>query len=52
MDSKEFRKYAHQVADWMADFSEKIEERPVKSLVKPGETFRMLLPRKVRVWKL
>jgi aromatic-L-amino-acid decarboxylase len=42
MDSKEFRKYAHQVADWMADFSEKIEERPVKSLVKPGEIFQNL----------
>ncbi len=39
MDNQEFRKYAHQVADWMADYIENVEELPVKSLVKPGEIF-------------
>jgi aromatic-L-amino-acid decarboxylase len=42
MDNKEFRRHAHQLADWMADFLETIEERPVKSLVKPGEIFKQL----------
>ncbi len=42
MDNKEFRKQAHKMADWMADFIENIEERPVKSLVQPGEIFRQL----------
>ncbi len=36
MDSSEFRKHAHEVADWMADFYENIEKFPVKSNVKPG----------------
>lgn len=39
---KEFRKYAHQCADWMADYYENIESYPVKSLVKPGEIFNQL----------
>jgi len=42
MNNQEFRKYAHQVADWMADYIENIEERPVKSLVKPGEVFAQI----------
>jgi len=42
MDNQEFRKQAHKMADWMADFIESIEERPVKSLVQPGEIFREL----------
>jgi aromatic-L-amino-acid decarboxylase len=42
MNNQEFRKYAHQVADWMADFIENIEERPVKSLVQPGDIFSQL----------
>lgn len=42
MDNQEFRKYAHQVADWMADYIENIEDRPVKSLVKPGEIFAQI----------
>ncbi len=37
MQSEEFRKYAHQAVDWVADYLEGIEERSVKSTVKPGE---------------
>jgi len=37
MDLKDFRKYAHELADWMADFMENIEDYPVRSQVKPGE---------------
>ncbi len=39
IDSKEFRKYTHEFADWMADYLETVERLPVKSQVKPGEIF-------------
>ena len=42
MDIKEFRKYAHELSDWMADYLENIESRPVKSLVKPGDIFNKI----------
>ncbi|NBD95157.1 MAG: aminotransferase class V-fold PLP-dependent enzyme, partial [Gammaproteobacteria bacterium] len=37
MNSNEFRRYAHQLVDWMADYLDTIEERPVKAGVAPGE---------------
>lgn len=39
---EEFRKYAHQLADWMADYYREIETYPVKSNVKPGDIFNNL----------
>ncbi len=39
IDSREFRKYAHEFADWMADYLETVEKLPVKSQVIPGEIF-------------
>lgn len=39
---EEFRKYAHQLADWMADYFKDIENYPVKSNVKPGDIFNSL----------
>lgn len=42
MKSEEFRKYAHQLVDWMADFQEEVENYPVQSQVKPGEIFDRL----------
>jgi aromatic-L-amino-acid/L-tryptophan decarboxylase len=39
---EEFRKYAHQLADWIADYYQNIESYPVKSNVKPGEIFNSL----------
>ncbi len=42
MENKEFRKYAHELADWMADYLENIQDLPVKSQVKPGEIFNQL----------
>ncbi len=39
IDSGDFRKYAHEFVDWMADYLENIEKLPVKSTVKPGEIF-------------
>lgn len=42
MDSKEFRKQAHQMVDWMADYFENITNYPVKSSVKPQEILQQL----------
>jgi aromatic-L-amino-acid/L-tryptophan decarboxylase len=39
MDNKEFRKHAHLLVDWMADYLEDVENYPVKSQVQPGEIF-------------
>ncbi|MAJ50997.1 MAG: aspartate aminotransferase family protein [Flammeovirgaceae bacterium] len=49
MNSEEFRKYGHQVIDWVADYLENIEQYPVKSQVNPGDiaaTLPMLAPEK------
>ena len=40
--SDEFRKYAHDFVDWMADYLETVEQFPVKSRVKPGEILEQL----------
>lgn len=42
MENKAFRKYAHEFADWMADYLEQVEQYPVKSYVEPGEIYRQL----------
>jgi aromatic-L-amino-acid decarboxylase len=42
MNNKEFRQYAHQMVDWMADYFENIEEYPVKAQVQPKEIYNQL----------
>ncbi len=42
MNSEEFRKYAHELVDWMADYLDEIESYPVKSQSKPGEILHNL----------
>ena len=42
MTSEEFRKHAHELVDWMANYLENVEKYPVKSQVKPGEIFRQI----------
>ena len=39
MKPDEFRKHAHELVDWMADYMENVEDYPVKSLIQPGEIF-------------
>jgi len=39
MTSDEFRKYAHELVEWMASYMENVETYPVKSQAKPGEIF-------------
>jgi aromatic-L-amino-acid decarboxylase len=42
MDSKTFRRTAHDFVDWMADYLEQIEELRVKAQVEPGEIYSRL----------
>jgi len=42
IDIKEFRRYAHEFVDWMADYLEHVEQYPVKSQVRPHEVFDKL----------
>ncbi len=37
MNIEEFRRYGHDVVDWMADYLENIREYPVLPAVKPGD---------------
>ena len=36
MNPEEFRKYGHQLIDWIADYRSHLEELPVRSRVQPG----------------
>jgi aromatic-L-amino-acid decarboxylase len=38
MDPEEFRRHAHAVVDWMADYFRDVEKYPVLAQVQPGET--------------
>lgn len=42
MDLDEFRRWAHELVDWMADYYRQIEKFPVKSQVKPGDILAQL----------
>jgi aromatic-L-amino-acid/L-tryptophan decarboxylase len=42
MKPAEFRKYAHDLVDWMADYLENVEDYPVKSSVTPGDIFNKI----------
>ncbi|MFX0093171.1 MAG: pyridoxal phosphate-dependent decarboxylase family protein, partial [Candidatus Hodarchaeota archaeon] len=42
MKMEEFRRYAHEVVDWMIDYLENIENYPVMSQVKPKEVINQL----------
>ena len=37
VNNEEFRRYAHQFVDWMADYMENVEAYPVRAQVTPGE---------------
>jgi aromatic-L-amino-acid/L-tryptophan decarboxylase len=42
MQNTEFRKNAHQLVDWMADYLENLEDLPVKPNIKPGDIKKLL----------
>lgn len=37
MDNNEFRKHAHELVDWIADYMENTRQYPVRSQVEPGQ---------------
>ena len=42
MNNNEFKKHAHEVVDWMADYFENVESYPVKPQVKPKDFFKQI----------
>ena len=42
MDADAFRRHGHAVIDWIADYLDTIDERPVLAQVRPGEVRRQL----------
>jgi aromatic-L-amino-acid decarboxylase len=42
MDTDSFRHWAHQAADWSADYLASVEDRPVRPPVRPGDVLRQL----------
>ena len=44
MSPEDFRKWGHQVVDWIADYQKTVENLPVLSKVKPGDIRRSLPP--------
>ncbi|NGP88065.1 pyridoxal phosphate-dependent decarboxylase family protein [Fodinibius halophilus] len=42
MDNKEFRKNAHELVDWMADYFEQVEDYPIKPDLQPGDILAQL----------
>ena len=37
MDNEDFRRHAHDMVDWMANYLETVSERPVRAQVQPGD---------------
>ncbi|MGE0590878.1 MAG: aspartate aminotransferase family protein [Cyclobacteriaceae bacterium] len=42
MNSSEFRKSAHELVDWMADYMDNVSNYPVKPDIKPGDIKKLL----------
>lgn len=42
MNWNEFRKWAHKIADWGADYRENLRDRPVRARTKPGDILKAL----------
>ena len=42
MTTDEFRRYGHQLIDWIADYRERVGERPVMARTAPGDIRRQL----------
>jgi len=42
MSAEDFRRFGHEVIDWISDYLEHVGERPVLSQVKPGELVSQL----------
>ncbi len=42
MSAEDFRRYGHQLIDWISDYFTNIEQRPVLSQIKPGDLIAQL----------
>jgi len=42
MTPEEYRKYAHEMVDWIADYLETVQDLPVRSNVQPGDVINQL----------
>ena len=42
MNTQEFRQYAHELVDWMADYLENVEDYPVLPDVSPGDIIKQI----------
>lgn len=42
MNNSDFRKHAHEMVDWMANYLENIEQYPVKSQVAPNDIYNQI----------
>lgn len=42
MNTEDFRKYAHELVDWMADYFENVEDYPVLPDIQPGDIFKQI----------
>lgn len=42
MPKEEFRKFGHQLVDWMADYLDTVDQKPVLPNVRPGDVIRSL----------
>ncbi len=42
LDTRAFRRHAHEVADWIADYFESVERFPVRSQAQPGDLLEAL----------
>src|ERR1700730_14894660 len=44
VNNQEFRRYGHEVVDWIADYLENIRQKPARPDVKPGDLMDQLPP--------
>ncbi len=50
MDNEEFRRYGHQVVEWIGDYLEDIRQYPVLPDMKPGDLVDRLPRARARSW--
>ena len=53
MDKDDFRRFGHELIDWIADYFERIEDLPVLAQIEPGDlkhNFQLRRPRRAKRW--
>ena len=44
MDKEEFRRFGHELIDWIADYFDRIDDLPVLAAIEPGDLKARLPP--------